>query len=244
MSLDERRDLIIPGGSADTIDFSIQQFLELAHSSIEHQGLFAVALSGGQTPKAIYQGVAKSKERSIVDWKRVLFFWSDERCVPLDHPDSNFRMAKETGLLQLVPSENVFPMRADAEDLEQSATDYENLLIQKLPGRAFDLVMLGMGEDGHTASLFPKTHGLHPNERLAIPNFIPEKEVWRLTLTFSCINKARQAQVYVLGKSKAAMVKKALTGPYEPDQLPVQRVGTPEHKALWILDHDAASFII
>jgi 6-phosphogluconolactonase len=114
-------------------------------------------------------------------------------------------------------------------------------LVEKiLPNGVFDLVMLGMGEDGHTASLFPKTHGLHAEDRFVIANFIPQKNVWRMSLTFECINAARNIVIYVLGKSKASMVKQVLSGPYQPDDLPIQRVGTREHKALWVFDNAAA----
>ena len=100
--------------------------------------------------------------------------------------------------------------------------------------------MLGMGEDGHTASLFPRTHGLHSQDRWVVANYIPEKHTWRMTLTFECINAAKHISIYVLGKSKSSMVKRVLSNPYEPDELPIQRIGIPEHKALWILDQDAS----
>ena len=99
--------------------------------------------------------------------------------------------------------------------------------------------MLGMGEDGHTASLFPKTHGLHSLNRLVVANFVPQKNTWRITFTFEYINSAKNTVIYVLGKNKAPMLKKVLTSPYQPDLLPIQRIGTPEHKALWIVDKEA-----
>lgn len=241
--IDNRRDLIVPGDYKTTIDFSIKQFIELANNAIKDHNIFAVALSGGSTPNAIYNGLASPQHRNAIDWSRVLCFWSDERCVPKDHPESNYRMAMEAGLSKLpIPSKNIFPMNGMG-DLEKNAEDYEKILLEKLPKKAFDLTMLGMGEDGHTASLFPKTHGLHTNARMVIPNFITQKEVWRMTLTFECINSSRHINIYVLGKNKAEMVKHVLTGPYEPDNYPVQRIGTPAHKALWLLDTDASSLL-
>lgn len=242
--VDERRDLLIPGDYTSALKFSIDQFLWLAQEAIAKHGRFAVALSGGSTPSAIYRGLAQAEERNKVDWKHVWLFWSDERCVPKDHPDSNYRMAMESGLghLPILP-ENIFPMPSEG-NLDNDAKEYENLILSKLGSAGFDLVMLGMGDDGHTASLFPKTHGLHPTERLVISNFLPEKQIWRMTLTFDCINAARNIEVYVFGAGKAKMVKRIFTEPYQPDLLPAQRIGTVDHKALWILDRDAATDLL
>lgn len=238
---DERRDIAIPGNKEQTITFSIDHFLELAASAIKEKGVFTVALSGGSTPKAIYQGLSTQENRSRVNWEKVLLFWSDERCVPKNHPDSNYKMAMDAGLNTLgIPNQNIFPMPSEG-DLDKGAEEYEKIIIRKVPTRSFDLVMLGMGDDAHTASLFPKTHALHPTARLVVPNFIPHMDVWRMTLTFDCINTGRHPVVYVLGQNKAHIVGEVFTKPYDPDIMPVQRVGTETHKALWILDKDAAS---
>lgn len=243
-AFDVRRDLVVPGDQEKTLQFSIDLFIHLANTAISSHGYFSVALSGGSTPKAIYQGLAQSKYQNAVDWKKVLLFWSDERCVPKDHPDSNYKMAMDAGFSKLpIPKENIFPMPCEG-DLEADSLKYEHLITTKIPTKAFDLMMLGMGEDGHTASLFPKTHGLHAANRLVTANYVPQKETWRMTLTFECINASKTIAIYVLGKSKAAMVKHVLTSPYEPDSLPIQRIGTPTHKALWILDQEAASLIV
>lgn len=242
--LDDRRDLIIPGDYAKTLQFCIDTFLQIASEAIADHGYFAVALSGGNTPKAIFQGIVKDSKRDQVDWKKVLLFWSDERCVPHNHPDSNYRMAMDAGFAKLpIPNENIFPMHGEG-NLESNAKAYEQLIKEKIPSQTFDLVMLGMGDDGHTASLFPKTHGLHPNAGLVICNFIPEKNVWRMTLTFECINSSRHLYIYVLGESKAAMVRRVFTSLYDPDSLPIQRVGTQEHKGQWIVDDAAAKEIL
>lgn len=240
---DERRDIAIPGDSSTTVAFAVGEFLDSATNAIEDHGYFAVALAGGSTPQAIYKQLSNPKNHKVIDWKKVLVFWSDERCVPLDHADSNYRMAMEAGIGSLpIPRKNIYPMMTD-EDPEVSALAYERLIQEVVPGGVFDLVLLGMGDDGHTASLFPKTHGLHPNVRLVIANFVPQKDVWRLTLTFDCINEAHQSVISVMGASKAKAVYQVLAGPYDPDSYPAQRVGTAEHKALWILDRDAASLI-
>lgn len=235
-TIDKRREIIYPGDREQTIAFCAAQFISLAQEAIQKQGYFAVALSGGSTPQAIFQLLAKPPYRNQLDWTHVWLFWGDERCVPKDHPDSNYHMAMEAGFktLPLLP-EHIFPMPTEG-DLQADALAYEQLIISKLPKRAFDLVMLGMGEDGHTASLFPHTQGLHVEDRLVIANFIPNKNVWRMTLTFPCINAAEHIVIYVLGSSKEGMLKRVLSKPYEPDLLPAQRLGTIQHKALWIKD--------
>lgn len=243
-SFDNRRDLMIPGDHEKTLQFCVDHFIVIGQESIEDHGYFAVALSGGSTPKAIYQGLADPVHRTKIDWKHVLLFWSDERSVPPYDPESNYRMAMDAAFSHLpVPPQNIHRMQAEG-DIEKGAMAYEKLIQAELKDNPFDLMMLGMGEDGHTASLFPRTHGLHTLDRLAIANYVPQKDTWRMTLTFDCINASRNIAIYVLGKSKAPMVKKVLTSPYQPDDLPVQRVGTPDHKATWILDEEAASQVV
>lgn len=240
-SFDERRNLVIPGDQTAAIHFATEQFIAIANNAIAERQFFNVALSGGSTPKAIYQLLAQPPYRKQIDWKQVRLFWSDERCVSLTHPDSNYRMAMEAGFSTLpIPSTQVFPLHGEG-DLDKNARDYEQLIHEHVPEQAFDLVMLGMGEDGHTASLFPRTHALHTEMQLVIPNYLPEKDVWRMTFTFRCINRAHHCVLYVLGAGKASMVKRVLLGADTPDNLPVQRVGTPIHKALWVLDKSAAA---
>ncbi len=226
IAFDDRRDVIVPGNHEATLQYCVEQLIHLANDSISDHGHFAVALSGGSTPKSIYEGLAASKYQKAVDWNKVFIFWSDERCVPRSHPDSNYRMAMEAGMSKLsIPQSNIFPMPSEG-DLEKGAQEYENLILRKIPSKSFDLIMLGMGEDGHTASLFPKTHALHTNSRLIIPNYISQKSIWRMTMTFECINNARNIDIYVLGKNKSAMVHTIFNAPFDPDTLPIQRVGT------------------
>ncbi len=237
-SWDDRRDLFIAPTQEAAIEFAVQHWIHTAQRAIQQRGRFAVALSGGSTPKAIYQALSSIQ----LDWSKVWLFWSDERAVPPDHPDSNYRMAMEAGFKKLqIPKGQIFRMEAEKE-IEKKARDYEDTIRRVLDKHLFDLVMLGMGEDGHTASLFPQTPALAIEDRLVAANPLPEKNTWRMTLTFPCINQSARSAVYALGASKSLMIPKvleaAIVSPY-----PASRIGAPERKALWVLDKDSAQNI-
>lgn len=239
LPIDERRDLICPGDRVQTLDFCVQHFVTTAQEAVASRGIFNVALSGGSTPKAIYAALSEPRFRQQLDWNKVHLYWSDERCVPPYHTDSNYHMAMEAGFSKLhLPPENIHRMQAEG-DVEAGALAYEKLIQAQIPGAHFDLMTLGLGEDGHTASLFPHTHGLHAENRLVIGNYVPQKETWRMTLTFECINRARSIVLYVLGKEKAPILAQVLSPPYNPDELPAQRVGISTNKALYIVDSGA-----
>lgn len=240
-SFDERRDILVIGDREKTFAFCAEHFIESANKAIDDHGEFYVALSGGSTPKGIFARLAAPENRKRIPWNKVKLFWSDERSVLPDHPDSNYHMAMDSGLGTLgIPKENIFRMVAE-KDLESNAEAYEKLILAKVPSASFDLVMLGMGDDGHTASLFPHTHGLHAADKLVVANFVPSQNAWRMSLTFECINAAKHSVIYVMGKGKSQTLQAVLTGPYTPDDLPIQKVGTPEHRALWIVDSEAAT---
>lgn len=240
LGFDARRDyIILPENKA--VPFCVHHFLSLAYHAIQKRGKFFVALSGGSTPKAIYKELAASEESKKIDWNKVFLFWSDERCVPPNSPESNYQMAMDAGFNHLpVPKQNIFRMPAE-EEIQQAALEYEKTIKEIVPNGIFDFVMLGVGEDGHTASLFPFTHALHTTDRLVVGNYVPAKDTWRMTFTFECINSAKHIAVYALGKGKAEIVDAILTGNYNPDVLPAQKIGQLSHQALWILDQDAAS---
>ncbi len=240
-TFDERRDIAIPGDREKTVEFCIEHFIKSANDAIADHNYFAVALSGGSTPKAIFQGLSKPENQKRIDWDKVLVFWSDERCVPADHPDSNYKMAMDAGLGTLgIPKEHIFRMRGEQQP-EDAAKEYDLLIMEELPHERFDLVMLGMGDDGHTASLFPKTHALHAIGHMITFNYVPQKDAWRLTMTYDCINDASNIAIYVLGANKADVLAKVFTSPLDYDTYPIQNVGTGTHKALWIVDQDAAA---
>lgn len=241
---DERRNIVIPGDKNETIEFCVKQFIQLAKHAISQRGLFTVALSGGSTPNAIYQKLSQAPYRDQIDWTKVFLFWGDERSVPPDHSDSNFHNSLQAGLGALgIPEEHIFRMVAE-DEIEENSLAYENLIRKLVPNLSFDLIMLGMGEDGHTASLFPKTHGIHAVNRLVIANFVPQKHTWRMTFTYDLIHQAQAIVIYVIGKRKAEMVERVLVGHYEPEELPIQRIGTSHHKAVWVLDKEACEKLL
>lgn len=235
---DEKRDIIVADMKETALEISANHWLDCAANAIRERGAFYVALSGGTTPNVIFGLLTKINSRRV-DWKKVHVFWSDERSVPKDHSESNYNMAMSSGFCMLpIPSNNVY--RMEAETGEGSAERYEKLISEIVPDGIFDLIMLGMGEDGHTASLFPRSEALKETERLVVRNFVPSKGTWRMTFTYPLINKARSIVVYVIGKDKAEMVNKVLN---ETDQekYPIQKIGTETNRVLWILDKQAAS---
>jgi len=243
-SFDERRDLIIPGNKQQTVDFAANQFIEIGCKAIEKQGFFTVALSGGQTSIDVYKRLSQSPFKEQLDWTKVRCFWSDERSVPPSTSESNYFSAMKAGIENLpIPPNKIFRMEAES-NIEENAKVYEELIRQWVPSASFDLIILGVGEDGHTASLFPRTHGLHTHNRLVIANYVPEKHTWRMSFTFECIHKAKAISIYAIGPNKAEIIRKVFSEQYNPDQFPVQKIGLASHKAVWILDQDAAQNLI
>lgn len=240
---DERRDLIVPGDTATTLIFCVEHFVAVCKQALKDHGAFFVALSGGSTPKAIFEYLSSPPYDQMLEWNKIHFFWSDERAVPPDHSDSNYHMAMQAGLKKMpIPPSHIHRMHAEAK-IEENATLYEQEITAILKGRPFDLVMLGMGEDGHTASLFPYTEALKAQHRLAIANYIPDKKAWRMTFTFDCINQASNIAIYVLGAAKKDTIATVLLSPPQFDRYPVQKVGTPNRRALWIVDAPAAELL-
>lgn len=231
---DARRSIASLPTTEQAIAFAAIHWLAVAEAAIQEKGRFCVALSGGSTPKAIYARLSTFPK--AIDWTRVHLYWSDERPVPPEHPDSNYHMAMTSGLFTLpIPPTQIHRMKAESH-IEENAREYQSLLQSLGPG-LFDLVMLGVGEDGHTASLFPNTTAVRQHEPLVVANPIPDKKTTRMTLTFRAINQSAFATVYALGPAKHAIVKKVLTTSTYPASL----IGTPEHPALWILDFQIGS---
>ena len=223
------------------------QFVELANQAVTDHGLFHVALAGGNTPRRMYELLAADQLRSAIDWTTVHLYFGDERCVPLDHPDSNFRLASEALISHVdIPAVNVHPIEIEAE-ATSSAMRYESELRHCFPDveiPPFDLVLLGLGEDGHTASLFPHTQALAVTDKWVVANWVEKLASYRITLTPTAINGASQVTFLVAGANKAAAVKAVLEGPLRPEGLPAQLVKPEAGVLTWLLDAEAASMLV
>ncbi len=218
-------------------------FLDLAEVAIKDRGLFSVALAGGSTPEPLYLALGDDQER--VGWQKIHLFWGDERNVPADHPESNFRMVNEALVKKIaIPAENVHRVPAE-KSVDEAAATYEEELKEffRSDWPRFDLVLLGMGADGHTASLFPHSAGIVDENRWFIANFAPSREVWRLTLTKNAINAARNILILVKGVQKAPMVADVLTGEFKPTEKPIQLIKPIAGQLTWLLDREAASML-
>jgi len=226
-----------------------RHFLELAQAAIASRGRFNVALSGGSTPRPMYELLASQHIAPLLDWSNVHVFWGDERCVPPDHPDSNYHMAWETLLSHVpIPSENIHRMRGEAEP-ESTAIEYEQLLrktflIDMELLTTFDLVLLGLGEDGHVASLFPGSPALGESERWVVTvdhTQPPPPLAKRLTLTLPMLNAATQVTFLVAGAGKAQILKRVWAAPLnDQPALPAQLVQPVSGNLLWLVDEAAA----
>ena len=228
--------------AAEVAEVAADRFVSTALSSIEERGIFRVALSGGSTPKRVYPLLLEPARRDAVDWSAVEFFWGDERAVPPDHPDSNFGVAYGMLISQLpnVRPDRVHRMPAEAPDLDAAALSYESELRLAFGTRgdkppAFDLIWLGMGPDGHTASLFPGSTGLEERHRWVIANFAPSQNAWRMTLTFPVLKAGRDVVFVVTGADKADALREIRAGGTD---LPAARVDG--HHVEWIVDAAAA----
>jgi len=243
LQFDERRLLALPGDHDETLNFAVENWLEIAAKSIEDHDFFAVALSGGSTPKKIFEKLAKMPD--VIDWTKVYLFWGDERSVSPNAKGSNYRMAIEESGLGTLPilTKHIFRMVAEA-DIEANAIAYEEIINDKLGSHPFDLVMLGMGDDGHTVSLFPHTEALHAKGKLVVANFVPQQKTWRMTLTYECINRARHVCLYVMGAGKSEVLERVLTSDLNFEEYPSQNIGTKSNPVLWIVDRAASKKLL
>lgn len=219
-----------------------------AAGAIAHRGRFVIALSGGHTPRRLYQSLAAPPFRERVDWSRAEFFWGDERTVPPDHEDSNFRMANELLLRPLeVPPERIHRIAAERRDVETAAQDYAMDIANCFgvaisdPPPPFDVVLLGMGDDGHTASLFPGTLALRETKRWVVANPVPQHSTTRITVTYPVLNRARAVFFLVSGAGKASVLADVLCGPKDPRRLPSQQVHPADGRLEWFVDEAAAA---
>jgi len=230
-----------------------EQVCRIGHLSLETTGRFSLVLSGGTTPRPLYELLAAPPFRSAIDWSKVEFFWGDERVVRPDDPRSNFRMAREAMLDKLnIPAAHIHRIRAEEPDLDAAARDYEAEIERVLGtvagvGRRpphFNLFLLGMGPDGHTASIFPDTDALSETERWVISVDVPSLGVKRITMTPLLINKAHFIIFIVTGAAKADVVADVLQGPRDPRRCPAQLLHPLPGEVMWFADRDASAKLI
>ena len=226
-----------------------EHVIELIDRGIGEDGKAAIALPGGSTPRPLYNLLATKAYSQRIDWLKVHVFWGDERCVPPDSPESNYRIAREA-LLDVVPipASNVHRIYGE-KDPEKAATAYEKELQAFFgvngrdgsPRSGFDLILLGMGDNGHTASLFPGHSAITEKKRWVMAEYIQVVAMWRITLTPVVINAAKNAIFIVSGGEKAERLQSVIEGPFQPEVLPAQIVRPVQGRLLWLLDKAAAS---
>ncbi len=226
-----------------------EEFIKSANAATKANGSFSVCLAGGSTPKALYSLLVSDPLRGQLPWDKMQLFFGDERHVEPTHPDSNFRMATEAMISKApLKPEQVRRIKAENQDTAQAAREYELELrshFHLAAGEAprFDLVLLGMGNEGHTLSLFPGTKALRDNGWLVVRNWIGKLFAERITLTAPAVNDAALVIFMVAGADKALALKAVLEGPYEPEQLPAQSINPKNGRLLWLVDAAAGGIL-
>ncbi|HEY3705539.1 MAG TPA: 6-phosphogluconolactonase [Terracidiphilus sp.] len=227
-----------------------QYLVEMAAEAVDARGQARIAVSGGTTPKAAFSLLADPHQRyrGSMPWDRIDLYWVDERCVAPDDVESNYRMTRESLLSQVpLPGEQVHRMEGEL-DPEAAAARYESELrnsfrLEGAESPRFDLIALGMGDDGHTASLFPYTAAIHEMGRLVTANHVPQKDTWRITLTWPVINHASSVFFEIAGESKAEVVREVFMGPRDPERLPSQLIWPSSGILTLFLDKAAAALL-
>ncbi len=221
--------------------------MHIARESIVTRGRFTIALSGGNTPGKLYGLLASEPYNSQIDWQLVDIFWSDERCVPPDHPESNYFMAQEVLLSRIsIPVAQVHRMPADQFNRDAASLTYTQEMQRAFSTNGipdFDLLQLGMGPEGHTASLFPHQPSLYERERLVMPVTVPKPPPDRLTFTPPILNAARHVLFLATGADKADALRAVIEGPDNPDEYPAQIVRPPNGEVTWMVDSAIAQKI-
>lgn len=248
MSLMEGRqaspEILVFDEAAEVSRAAALRFVELARSAIAARGRFSVALSGGSTPKQMYQLLASDELKEQVDWAKVHVFFGDERCVPPDHADSNYRLADEALLSRVaLPARNVHRIMGEG-DAAANARLYEDELqtfFAGAPWPRFELVLLGMGDDGHTASLFPETAALTERRAWVVGLWVEKLNAYRITLSVPSINHAAHVVFLVTGAGKAERVAEVIHGERAPERLPSQLIRPANGTLRWFLDRAAAA---
>jgi 6-phosphogluconolactonase len=240
-----KREIVICRDIDELSRKAADEFVRLTEQSVRSSGRFSVALSGGSTPQSFYKLLAEPVYSERIPWKDVHSFWGDERCVPPDHPESNYGMARRLMLSKIpVPGENVHRMAGEKEP-QLAAAEYEKTLIDffgltRGAWPRFDLMLMGIGEDGHTASLFPDSDALQNRENLVLAPYVEKLQAHRLTLTLSVINHAANIWFLVSGASKASIVNQVVSTDAASRQIPATLVTPADGRMIWFVTQDAA----
>jgi len=221
-----------------------QGWIDQGNQAILDNGAFHIALSGGSTPKRLFKVMAQPTFAQQLEWSKIHIYFGDERCVPADHPDSNYKMAFDELLSHVpCPADNIHRMAGELDDPATAAHQYSQTLIDNVPLDAkaipcFDLIFLGIGTDGHTASLFPESDALFEEHKLAVANYVEKLQSWRLTLTYPTINNAKKIIVLAEGEQKADLIHEIFTT--DTHNYPIQKVIPKYGDLMWYVDKDAA----
>ncbi len=230
----------------DLFQAAADELIHAAMAAIASRGRFTVALSGGSTPRSLYTLLAANASASL-PWDKMFFFWGDERHVPPEDAESNYRMANESLLSKApIPAANIFRVLAENPDVAAAADAYDKTLrkfFAAAPGEVprFDLILLGMGPDGHTASLFPETEALQEKSRLVVANWVEKFHTHRITFTLPVLNAARCDAFLVSGIDKASVLREILEGDAPGEKYPSKLVQPVDGKLIWFVDRAAAS---
>ena len=242
------RQFVVEASPHDVCERAAKMWRTRAEEAISERGRFFVALAGGSTPRELYQILTARGFRQQIDWSNTEFFFGDERSVPAESNDSNFRMVREALFEKIaVPDTHIHRMPAEQHDLEAASADYEQLIADRFgveptgPPPAFDLVLLGMGTDGHTASLFPFTTALAEQHRWVVANEVPQLKTWRMTMTFPIINAARSVAFLISGETKSQPLFEVLCGAVNADLYPAQRVAPANGSMSFFVDQLASA---
>ena len=250
MPAQAQRDIRILADPAAITRRAADEFVKAASEAVAKNGVFNVAFAGGSTPKSLYALLADDPAyRAQITWDKMRVFFGDERHAPPDSSESNFRMASEALFSKgLLKPEQIARIKGEYPDTEKAALEYEQVLrayFQLKAGEypSFDLVLLGMGDEGHTLSLFPGTKALHAPGRIVVRNWVGKFYTERITITAETANHANRVMFMITRGDKAPALKAVLEGPYEPEQLPAQFIQPASGNALWLIDRDAAKML-
>jgi len=243
---DPKSEIQICSDNSQLICTAADYVLHHTAEAIKNHGSASIALAGGSTPKALYALLASTPYRELLDWTRIHVFWGDERHVPADHPESNYRMAQEAMLSKVpIPPAQIYRIEGERSKAEDAAEVYEKLLVthfhvppQHVP--RFDLVLLGLGPDGHTASLFPGTSTVHENSRWVMAPWVEKLKTHRITMTPVLLNHAAHIAFLVSGPDKSPALAAVLEGPFRPDEYPAQMIQPRDGTITWFLDRAAS----